>query len=120
MLVQFAGPSHSREKPALSLPNGGNQLGKPLEMKQRSNESMATSQDRTPAPNCRFWRPFLVEPWTCKKAPLCLLPAWFRLESIGLSPLSSCTFPLSTSNYMCFQQHSRFASDFSTAVLCFQ
>ncbi len=39
---------------------------------------------------------------------------------VGLSPLSSYTFPLSTPNSMCFQRHSRFAVDFSTAVLCFQ
>ena len=32
----------------------------------------------------------------------------------------STTFPHFARNYVCFQQHSCFASEFSTAVLCFQ
>ncbi len=37
-----------------------------------------------------------------------------------LPPFFSTTFPFLTANYLPFHRHSRFASEFSTAVLCFQ
>jgi hypothetical protein len=46
--------------------------------------------------------------------------ARLQIGIIMLSALYSITFPLSTCNYMRFQQHSGFIAAFSTAVLCFQ
>jgi len=43
-----------------------------------------------------------------------------RPTTYHLPPLFSTTFLDIAGNYVCFQQHSRFASEFSTAVLCFQ
>jgi hypothetical protein len=48
------------------------------------------------------------------------LPAWFQLGSIEITPLFSNIFLLLAPNCMCFQQHSSFVPEFSTAVPCFQ
>jgi len=46
-------------------------------------------------------------------------PAFCPTYHLPPTPFFSTTFPLSTRNSLCFLYHSRFAAEFSTAVLCF-
>jgi hypothetical protein len=49
-------------------------------------------------------------------------PSYLSLADYHLRPISrlfSITFRLLASNWLCFQRHSRFFTEFSTAILCF-